>query len=127
MAAPKAVPNARPARMAAMGWKLWFSISVAMKIVVKARTEPTLRSMPPDRMTKVMPTAMTPTCALFMNRFTTTRMERKFVKKIEKTPKSAISTNAVTSMGRFSRRIFMRRRGAGRVGRGVLAIAGGRR
>lgn len=37
----------------------WRSTSQAVNIVVKPMTEPTERSMPPERITKVAPTAAT--------------------------------------------------------------------
>ncbi|MNI45786.1 hypothetical protein D3C73_1002260 [compost metagenome] len=47
----------------------------ATKTLVKAMTEPTERSMPPDRMTKVMPTAAMPKKALSVRRLPITRVD----------------------------------------------------
>ena len=77
---------------------------------------------------------MMPTWALFMNRFVTTRRERKFLKATENAPNSTTNTSAVTSSGRFCRRkiMFMRRPSARpvaapKVARAAGAIAAGRR
>ncbi|MEZ5722647.1 MAG: hypothetical protein R3D59_14235 [Paracoccaceae bacterium] len=47
----------------------------ARKTPEKAITEPTERSIPPDRMTKVIPTAVSPRKALSVRRLATTRDE----------------------------------------------------
>src|SRR5256885_10022943 len=52
--------------------------SVAIRMLVNATTAPTDRSMPPERITNVAPTAAIPRKALSPNRFTITRSEEKF-------------------------------------------------
>jgi len=47
----------------------------ARKTPVKAITDPMDRSIPPERMTKVMPTAAIPRKALSVSRFDITRVE----------------------------------------------------
>ena len=55
----------------------------AMRILVKAMTEPTERAIPPEMITKVAPTAATPMNALSPKRLTSTRSDPKFGKKTQ--------------------------------------------
>ncbi len=78
---PTASPSTVPMRTAmtsttATGHPLWRSDAVVMPD--SATTAPTERSMPPVRMTKVIPTASTMRNELLMNRLEMTRAERKF-------------------------------------------------
>ena len=57
LAAPNAAPHSRPATMPAVRPQP-ASIAIVAATVVAASTAPTERSMPPDRMTKVWPTAI---------------------------------------------------------------------
>ena len=59
-AAPKAVVTTRRSAKTASGCSPVSRSITAMKTPAKAMTEPTDRSMPPDRMTTVMPTAAMP-------------------------------------------------------------------
>jgi hypothetical protein len=70
--APKAVPIASTKGSTANGLQPWRCTSDAETMVVNAITEPTERSMPPARITKVMPTAQMIRKALSMNRFRNT-------------------------------------------------------
>ncbi|MDT4889734.1 hypothetical protein FQZ97_1264760 [compost metagenome] len=77
MNAPKAVPIASTSGITMAGLHPCFSTSEADTIVVSAITEPTDRSMPPDRITKVMPTATTMRKALSISRLRNTCAEKK--------------------------------------------------
>ncbi len=63
--------------MTTRGLQPWCSTSAAETMVVSAITEPTDRSMPPDRITKVMPTATTMRKALSISRLRNTCAEKK--------------------------------------------------
>ncbi len=75
-AAPKTVPIPKAAAMAT-GAAVPPRIQAAMKMEVKATTEPTDKSMPPARSTNVMPTAAMPGTALLPRRFEKTRTLRR--------------------------------------------------
>ena len=77
MAAPNraATPSARA--KAASGGTPQRSIATARNTLVKPITEPIERSMPPETITKVMPTATMPRKALSVRRLPTTRVDRK--------------------------------------------------
>jgi hypothetical protein len=77
MNAPKAVPIAAPAESPRPGSTRGCSTSEADTIVVSAITEPTERSMPPERITKVMPTATMIRKALSISRLRNTCAEKK--------------------------------------------------
>ncbi len=63
--------------MAGMGCQSYRSTRVASSTVVNATTAPTERSMPPVRITKVMPVATTSKKALSIRRFRNTCGARK--------------------------------------------------
>ena len=71
MASPSAVPRSRPTTRTRTGGHPAAS-SEAVTIPVSATTDPTERSMPPVRMTNVIPTATTSRKALSMKMFSTT-------------------------------------------------------
>jgi len=54
---PRAVPMASTTGMTSTGLQCDFSSRLEATMVDRASTEPTERSMPPEMMTKVMPTA----------------------------------------------------------------------
>ncbi|MNT91282.1 hypothetical protein D3C72_2323500 [compost metagenome] len=63
--------------MAVSGLQWWCSTRLASTMVVSATTEPTDRSMPPERITKVMPTATMIKKALSISRLRNTWAEKK--------------------------------------------------
>ena len=71
MSSPSRVPVASTAAMDRYGGQPSCSVLAAI-IVDSATTEPTERSMPPVRITKVMPTASTIRNALSMSRLSST-------------------------------------------------------
>ena len=75
MAAPKAVEMASTAQKAIIGLTPRLPTMTATKTLVNAITEPIDRSMPPDRITKVMPTAAMPRKALSVSRLPITRVD----------------------------------------------------
>ncbi len=77
MNAPKQVPISSTTGTAAAGLQPWRSTSDANTMVVSATTAPTDRSMPPERMTKVMPTATMMRKALSISRLRNTWAEKK--------------------------------------------------
>ncbi|CKU68729.1 Uncharacterised protein [Mycobacterium tuberculosis] len=76
MKAPKAVPITSTSGITTPGLQPCFSTSEADTMVVNAITEPTDRSMPPERITKVMPTATTMRKALSISRLRNTCAEK---------------------------------------------------
>src|SRR3954468_12064728 len=72
-----------------------------MKILGKATIEPTERSMPPERITKVAPMAATPRKALSPTRFTRTRREPKLENEMQPRTYRAIRTKAVARRGMY--------------------------
>ena len=84
MTVPNSAPISREAEIAANGCTP-FPTKDAIRILVNATTAPTDRSMPPERMTNVAPTAATPRKALSPTRFTPTRSEPKFGNEIQPT------------------------------------------
>lgn len=78
MMAPKAVVMTSTIAKASSGWIEVFCRITARKTPVKAMTEPIDRSMPPEMMTKVMPTAAMPRKALSVKRLPMTRVDRMF-------------------------------------------------
>jgi hypothetical protein len=77
MVAPNSVPMASTSGIAMAGLHPCFSTSEAETMVVSAITDPTDRSMPPDRITKVMPTATMHRKALSIKRLRNTCGEKK--------------------------------------------------
>ena len=75
--APKAQPITSTSGKAASGEIPQKPIALARKTPVKAITDPTDRSIPPERITKVMPTAMIPRKALSVRILQITRVEAK--------------------------------------------------
>jgi hypothetical protein len=73
--------------------------SDAAIMVESATTEPTERSMPPVRMTNVMPTASTMRKALSTNRFAMTCPEAKPRYWLAPAAKTSTSSTRVTSTG----------------------------
>ena len=78
MAAPKAVETASAIAKASNGCMSYQLTSTEISTPVNAITAPTERSMPPDRMTKVMPTAAMPRKALSVKRLPATRVDSMF-------------------------------------------------
>ncbi len=78
MAAPKAVAIVSAMKKAVSGCMPYQVTSTAIRTLVKPMTEPTDRSMPPERITKVMPTAAMPRNALSVSRLPRTRVESMF-------------------------------------------------
>ena len=77
MPAPKAAPITSTSGIASSGLTPRGPISMARNTPVKAMTAPTDRSMPPERMTKVMPTATIPKKALSVRILQMIRVDRK--------------------------------------------------
>ena len=77
IAAPNSVPPASTSVIISNGGSCARSTPQASTMVVSATTEPTERSMPPDRITKVMPIATTSRKALSISRFSSTWPEKK--------------------------------------------------
>ena len=75
--APKAQPITSTSGNATSGDIPQKPIALARKTPVKAITDPTDRSIPPERITKVMPTAMIPRKALSVRILQITRVEAK--------------------------------------------------
>ena len=75
--APKAQPITSTSGKATSGDIPQKPIALARKTPVKAITDPTDRSIPPERITKVMPTAMIPRKALSVRILQITRVEAK--------------------------------------------------
>ena len=75
--APKAQPITSTSGKATSGEIPQKPIALARKTPVKAITDPTDRSIPPERLTKVMPTAMIPRKALSVRILQITRVEAK--------------------------------------------------
>ncbi len=75
--APKAQPITSTSGKATSGEIPQKPIALARKTPVKAITDPTDRSIPPERITKVMPTAMIPRKALSVRILQITRVEAK--------------------------------------------------
>ena len=71
------MPSASTSGITTVGGHCCFSTSAADTIVVSAMTEPTDRSMPPERITKVMPTATMHRKALSISRLRKTWLEKK--------------------------------------------------
>jgi len=83
MNAPNAVPISSTSGMATMGFQPRCSTSAASTMVVSATTDPTERSMPPDRITNVMPTATMMRKALSISRLRKTWAEKNPVYSTE--------------------------------------------
>jgi hypothetical protein len=77
MPAPNDAARPRMSMKARYGLSPYRSMVTARNTPVKAMTDPTDRSMPPDRITKVMPTATMPRKALSVRRLPITRVEAK--------------------------------------------------
>lgn len=77
MSVPLAAPTSRTSGMTVARGQPCDSTSQAVSMVERATMEPTDRSMPPVRMTKVAPTATTRRNPLSISRFSTTCAERK--------------------------------------------------
>ncbi len=75
IAAPKPVVTTSNKAKTASGCNPVSRSRTATKTPEKAITEPTLRSMPPDRITTVMPTATMPRYALSVRRLPITRVD----------------------------------------------------
>ena len=75
--APNAVPSASTSGIARAALQWWCSTSAAETIVVSAITAPTERSMPPERITNVMPTPTMHRKALSISRLRNTWAEKK--------------------------------------------------
>ncbi len=60
------------------------TINLDANILLKARTEPTERSMPPERITNVIPMARTPMIAVCLKRFVTFTKDRNISFAIHK-------------------------------------------
>ncbi|MNL45209.1 hypothetical protein D3C87_1678380 [compost metagenome] len=75
MMPPKVAAMASARAKAASGCQPAQLISTAISTPVKPMTAPTERSMPPERMTKVMPTAVMPRKALSVRKLPRTRVE----------------------------------------------------
>jgi hypothetical protein len=80
-AVPKSVPSPRAIAIARSGCSAGSVpvpfTSVAIRMLVQAMTAPTDKSIPPERMTNVTPTAATPRNALSETKFRKTRAEKK--------------------------------------------------
>jgi hypothetical protein len=72
---------------------------MARNTVVKPITDPTERSIPPEMMTKVMPTATMPRKALSVRRLATTRVDAKFGNCSEQSMNPTTKTAVVTRTG----------------------------
>jgi hypothetical protein len=77
IAAPNSAPPASSNGISSSGGQCARSTPQASSMVVKATTEPTDRSMPPDRITKLMPIATTSRKALSISRLRNTWPEKK--------------------------------------------------
>ena len=77
MKAPKAQPITSTSGKAISGDIPQKPIALARKTPVKAIADPTERSMPPERITNVMPTAIMPRKALSVRILQMTRVEAK--------------------------------------------------
>ncbi|MNF75848.1 hypothetical protein D3C84_579340 [compost metagenome] len=75
--APKPAPSTSTRGMASSGLTPRSPMSLASSTPVKAMTAPTERSMPPERMTKVMPTATMPRKALSVSMLQMMRVDMK--------------------------------------------------
>lgn len=75
--APKAQPITNTSGNASSGERPKSPITFARNTPVKAITEPTERSIPPERITKVMPTAIIPRKALSVRILQITLVEAK--------------------------------------------------
>ncbi len=69
---PSEAPSTSARAMTAAGLTAWRSSSVAESMVVSAITDPTERSMPPERMTNVIPMAVMTRNALSTKRLRNT-------------------------------------------------------
>jgi hypothetical protein len=76
MNAPRPAPASTASGQASAGCSPRPMTSVAVKIDVHPITAPTERSMPPEKITSVIPTAAMPRNALSAKRFTSTRAEK---------------------------------------------------
>ena len=101
MQAPNTVPITNTSGMAAVGLQPWRSTSDASTIVVNATTEPTDRSMPPDRMTNVMPTATITRKALSISRLRNTCAEKKPGYSTEPAVAMTVNSAMVAARGRY--------------------------
>ena len=101
MNAPNAVPISSTSGMATMGFHPRCSTNAASTMVVSATTEPTERSMPPDRITNVMPTATMMRKALSISRLRKTWAEKKPVYSTEPSVAMATNSEMVAASGRY--------------------------
>ncbi len=99
MAAPKPVASTMIKAKAAGGARFQRSIATAMNIDVKAATAPTERSIPPEMITTVMPTAAIPNTALSVSRSPITRPESTTGKRAAQRARAAQNTPSVASDG----------------------------
>jgi len=101
MNAPNAVPISSTSGMAAIGFQPRCSTSAASTMVVSATTEPTERSIPPDRITNVMPTATMMRKALSISRLRNTWAEKNPVYSAEPSVAMAMNSEMVAASGRY--------------------------
>ena len=76
MVKPSSAPQRRQIKITIRGGISVRASRLALKTPVNATRDPTERSIPPEIITKVMPTAIMPTKALSIKRFTKTRREK---------------------------------------------------
>src|ERR1035437_2998401 len=77
-------------------------------MVLNATTDPTDRSMPPDRITKVMPTATMTKKALSISRFKNTCAEKNPLYDTEPNTDMAANSDTVAAKGMYLLANFMR-------------------
>ena len=98
MRRPSPPPMTRTRKMTAAGFQPCWR-SVALTIIDSATTAPTDRSMPPVRITNVMPTASTIRKVLSMKRFRNTWPERKLGYMPAPTANMAMKSPRVARVG----------------------------
>ena len=100
MPPPSAAPASNASVHATAGGNPRPLISVAMKIDVKPMTAPIDKSIPPEKITRVIPIAAIPRKALSANRPTITRAEKNPLYETAVAPNSVTRIIAVTISGR---------------------------
>src|SRR2546428_533162 len=89
--------------MAGNGGKWASCVNDAIRVEENATIAPTDRSMPPERMTKVIPTAHRPRKALSVKRLVNTRSEKNALYWSPPRQKIATKTNNVARSGTYLR------------------------
>src|ERR1700754_5144026 len=99
IAAPNNAPNSSTSGTIAQIGQCHHCAATAHRMVVSATTEPTDRSMPPDTITNVMPSATISRNELSTSRPSSTCSEKKPVYITEPKPNSAANKAIVTTIG----------------------------